>query len=120
MAIFGGFLDSFNCNVTGEEDHIQPFEKYCICCMVTWQGFCQETIGYLMTATDPPSSISRYETEWMPLLSAVGANVSKLDLVIMNHSYFDIYHCKEHGLIYVENGVAYKNEVLYNYNKNNE
>jgi hypothetical protein len=111
MAMFYGFVDNFNCNVTGEDDHIQPFEKYCICCMVAWRGFNQETIGYLYGRDQ--ASISRYETDCMPLLGAAGADMSELDLV-MNHNYFDMDYCKANGLVYMENGVAYKDGAPYN------
>ena len=103
-ALFGGgFVKDFDCNVTGT-GNITPFEKYCMCCMIVWQAFLNPTVAAIYNRD--PSSVSRYMTEWMPLLGEAGSDLSELDLN-MNHNYFDIGFCKEDGMAYIENGVLH-------------
>jgi hypothetical protein len=104
IAMFGDIVDGFDPYVTGDEPHITPFEKYCICCMIGWRGFEQETVGLIYNRNR--SSISRYESEWMPLLGEAGADMSELDLGL-DHNYYSKEYCIENGLPYMEGGITH-------------
>ena len=78
--------------------------------MIAWQGFLNPTVAAIYNRD--PSSVSRYKTEWMPLLGSAGVNMSELDMG-MNHNFFSILYCKENNLPYMENGVAFNINVTH-------
>lgn len=118
-ACFGDWVPDFDCNVTleGDDPPITPFEKYCMACMIVWQGFLYPTVAAIYNRTD--SSVSRYMAEWMPLLGKAGSYMSELDLN-MNHNYLPIDVCKANGVPYMENGVAMLNGEPWNPTTSND
>ena len=102
-ACFARIVPGFSCEVDGVGD-ITEFEKYCMCCMIAWQGFLNPTVAAIYDRS--PSSISRYRSEWMPRLGLAGANMSELDME-MTHNMLDVKYCKEKGLAYFEDGIAF-------------
>lgn len=99
-ALFG-LIEGFDCDITGEEKFVTPFEKYGICTVIARQGYTQPTLAALYGRDR--SMISRYMKEWMPLLGEAGGDLSELDMGI-NDNMFTIEYCKEKGLSYMEDG----------------
>ena len=95
-ACFGRIVSGFDVHVSGGGE-VAHFEKYCMCVMIAWQGFLNPLVAAIYGRSI--SSISRYKTEWMPLLGIAGANMSELDME-MNHNWLDINYCKENDLPY--------------------
>ena len=78
--------------------------------MIAWQDFMNPTVTAIYNRD--PSSISRYKSEWMPLLGRAGINASELDMG-MSHNFLPILFCKENNIPYIENGVAFNIEVTH-------
>jgi hypothetical protein len=102
-ALFTRMVPGFTCDVSGEGE-IAEFEKYCMCCMIAWQGLLNPTVAAVYGRA--PSSVSDYRREWMPRLGLAGAYLSELDME-MNHNFLPVDLCKDEEAGYMVDGIAF-------------
>ena len=85
-------------NVTGEGD-ITPFEKICICMMISTRAYCHQTVARIYSRSLP--SITNYTNEMMNKLGDEGADLSHLSLEL-NHSFLPEETCKKEKLLFMD------------------